>query len=255
VYEVREYLLEKWGRTCAYCGAKDIPLQVEHIHPRANGGTNRVSNLALACERCNSAKGTRDIREFLGNKPDVLKRIVAQAKVPLKDAAAVNATRWALNARLKAFGLSVECGSGGLTKYNRTMRELPKEHWIDAACVGRSTPLVLNYQQVKPLLVKATGHGRRQMCLSDKYGFPRTSAKGARCVKGFQTGDVVRAIVTNGKKVGTYVGRVAVRSSGSFNITTYAQTVQGISYRYCRMLQRSDGYSYEKGAALFPPHA
>ena len=30
-YEVREYLFEKWKRTCAYCGAKDVPLQVEHI--------------------------------------------------------------------------------------------------------------------------------------------------------------------------------------------------------------------------------
>src|SRR5690606_33472877 len=24
-YEVREYLLEKWNRKCAYCGAKDTP--------------------------------------------------------------------------------------------------------------------------------------------------------------------------------------------------------------------------------------
>ncbi len=39
-YEVREYLLEKWNRTCAYCSKKDIPLQVEHIQPRAKGGTN-----------------------------------------------------------------------------------------------------------------------------------------------------------------------------------------------------------------------
>jgi 5-methylcytosine-specific restriction endonuclease McrA len=30
-YELREYLLAKWDRTCAYCGAKDVPLQVEHI--------------------------------------------------------------------------------------------------------------------------------------------------------------------------------------------------------------------------------
>ena len=36
-YEVREYLLEKWGRQCAYCGAKDMPLQIEHIRPRASG--------------------------------------------------------------------------------------------------------------------------------------------------------------------------------------------------------------------------
>jgi hypothetical protein len=24
-YEIREYLLEKWGRRCAYCGAKEVP--------------------------------------------------------------------------------------------------------------------------------------------------------------------------------------------------------------------------------------
>ena len=32
-YEIREYLLEKWGRRCAYCRATDRPLQVEHIVP------------------------------------------------------------------------------------------------------------------------------------------------------------------------------------------------------------------------------
>ena len=31
-YEVREYLLAKWQRKCAYCGAENVPLQVEHIH-------------------------------------------------------------------------------------------------------------------------------------------------------------------------------------------------------------------------------
>src|SRR6202030_2743168 len=89
-YETREYLLEKFNRTCSYCGKKDIPLQVEHIQARANGGTDRVSNLCLACEKCNQAKGTKDIAVFLKKKPEVLKKILAQAKAPLKDAAAVN---------------------------------------------------------------------------------------------------------------------------------------------------------------------
>jgi 5-methylcytosine-specific restriction endonuclease McrA len=93
-YEVREYLLEKWQRTCAYCGKQDVPLQIEHIHPRAHGGTNRISNLTLACQKCNEKKGTQDIQEFLKNKPNVLKKVLAQAKAPLKDAAAVNTTRW-----------------------------------------------------------------------------------------------------------------------------------------------------------------
>jgi 5-methylcytosine-specific restriction endonuclease McrA len=42
-YEVREYLLEKWGRSCAYCGATGMPLHAEHIIPKARGGSNRVS--------------------------------------------------------------------------------------------------------------------------------------------------------------------------------------------------------------------
>lgn len=112
-YEVREYLLEKWGRKCAYCDVTDVPLEIEHIHPRSIGGSNRVSNLTLACHDCNQAKGNQDIRDFLANKPNTLKQILAQAKQPLKDAAAVNSTRWALFNRLKETGLSVETGTGG----------------------------------------------------------------------------------------------------------------------------------------------
>jgi 5-methylcytosine-specific restriction endonuclease McrA len=39
-YEIREFLLEKWDRTCAYCGAKDTKLEIEHIQPRSKGGSN-----------------------------------------------------------------------------------------------------------------------------------------------------------------------------------------------------------------------
>src|SRR6185437_3133069 len=133
-YEVREYLLEKWHRACAYCGAKDVPLQVEHIIPRKRQGSDRISNLTLACESCNQRKGTQTAAEF--GFPD----IQAQAKQPLRDSAAVNTTRWALYDRLQGLGLHVEVGTGGRTKWNRTQRGLPKTHWLDAACVGASTP-------------------------------------------------------------------------------------------------------------------
>ncbi|MEO6887588.1 MAG: HNH endonuclease, partial [Ktedonobacteraceae bacterium] len=88
------------------------------------------------------------------------------------------------------------------------------------------------------------GYGSRQMCLMDRYGFPRTKPKHAKKVNGFQTGDIVRAVVTSGIKVGTYVGKVAIRATGSFNITTARQTVQGISHRFCTILHRCDGYVY-----------
>src|SRR5262249_3698696 len=157
-YEVRAYLLEKWNRQCAYCSKKDISLQVEHIVPRAKGGTDRLSNLTLSCEKCNQTKGTRDINDFLKKKPDILKRVLTQAKSPLKDAVAVNTTRWALYERLSATDLPVECGSGGQTSFNRNLRDLSKEHWVDAACIGKSTPLRLALADVVPLQIEACGH-------------------------------------------------------------------------------------------------
>ena len=241
-YEVREYLLNKWDRKCAYCGVENVPLQIEHIHPKALGGTNRISNLCLACESCNTKKGTQDIKVFLKNKPDVLKRVLAQAKRPLKDAAAVNSTRWALFNRLKKTGLEVSASSGGLTKFNRTRLGLPKTHFFDAACVGNTPEIFVLANQ--PLQIKATGHGSRQMCRTDKWGFPSRYVPRFKFVKGFQTGDIVKATVTAGKKIGTYTGRVAVRSTGSFNISTAIGLIQGISHKYCKPIHQKDGYNY-----------
>jgi hypothetical protein len=253
-YELREYLLEKWKRTCAYCGKQHIPLQIEHIVARAKGGSNRVSNLCLACPNCNTAKGTKDIKDFLKKKPELLKNILAQAKAPLKDAAAVNATRWELYRKLQALGLPIECGTGGRTKYNRTMRNLPKTHWLDASCVGTSTPEQIQATGVVPLLIKASGHGCRQKRNVDEYGFPHGKAKGAKRVKGFQTGDMVKAIVPSGRKnAGTHIGRIAIRAKGYFNITTRSGLVPDVGYQYCRALHQLDGYSYQKGEAAFLP--
>ncbi|OAD19806.1 HNH endonuclease [Candidatus Thiomargarita nelsonii] len=243
-YEVREYLLEKWGRKCAYCGAENVPLEIEHIQPKSKGGTNRVSNLTIACRNCNKKKSNRSISDFLKRKPTVLKRIKAQTQKSLKDTAAVNATRYAIGNVLKSFGLPVTFWSGGRTKFNRTQQKYPKDHWIDAACVGETGANIYIPNTLKPLIITAIGHGSRQMCRVDKYGFPRTTAKKTKVVKGFQTGDIVKAIVTKGKKIGTYIGRVAVRTNGFFNISTKNGTTQGISWKSCQRLQSVDGYNY-----------
>ncbi len=249
-YEVREYLLGKFNRTCAYCGAKDVPLEVEHIKPKSKGGTNRVSNLAIACVPCNQSKSNLDVREFLADKPSVLKRVLAQLLAPLKDAAAVNSTRSKLFNSLKTTGLPVTTGTGAQTKFNRTQQGLPKRHYLDAAMVGDTPKLEILTNQ--PLLIKCAGHGNRQVIQVNKFGFPRKNQAGdkvrksalIKSVKGFRTGDIVKAVVTKGKKIGSYLGKVAVRSTGSFNIKTVNQTVQGISYKYCQQVHLSDGYVY-----------
>ncbi len=235
-YEVREYLLEKWNRTCAYCGAKDTPLQIEHITPKARGGSNRVSNLTLACGPCNLKKGTQTAEEF------GFPKIQAQAKKPLKDAAAVNATRWAVWRMFADTGLPVEVGTGGRTKYNRTGQGYGKAHWIDAACVGESGGNVLLDPDMVPLKIKAMGWQSRQMVSPNKYGFPRSKPKQGSKVHGIKTGDMVLAVVTTGKKIGMYTGRVAVRSTGSFKIQG---VVDGISHRFMEVLHKGDGYAYE----------
>ena len=90
------------------------------------------------------------------------------------------------------------------------------------------------------------------VCRMDRFGFPRTSGKAAREVKGFRTGDMVQSVVPSGKKAGTHIGKVAVRASGSFNVSTTVGVVQGISHKHCSVLHRADGYSYllKTGAPL-----
>ena len=237
-YEVREYLLEKWGRRCAYCGKTEVPLQVEHLVPRIRGGSNRLSNLTLACQDCNQKKGNRTAAEF------GFPHLMDQAKAPLKDAAAVNTTRWALWRRVADLGLPLEVGTGGRTKYNRTRLDWPKAHWRDAASVGASTPEGVRSGVCSVLLIAAKGHGTRQMCRTDKYGFPIRHVRRQKVWFGFRTGDLVKAVVPKGKYRGTHIGRVAIRVSGAFNISTTGGLVQGISYRHCRMVQRADGYAY-----------
>lgn len=250
-YEVREYLLEKFGRECCYCGKKGVPLNVEHVVAKARGGSNRVSNLTIACVPCNNQKGAQSIEAFLASNPTRLARIKSQLKHPLKDAAAVNSTRWALFNALKATGLPVSVGSGGQTKFNRHALGIPKTHALDAACVGRVDAI---WGWRKPTLsIKCTGRGSYQRTRLNAFGFPRGLLTRAKSIKCFRTGDLVKAVVPSGKKAGIHVGRVAVRATGSFNIQTHGQpAVQGIFHKHCRLLQRADGYGYRLQPFLNP---
>ena len=122
-------------------------------------------------------------------------------------------------------------------------------HGGAAASVGATTPDGLSATPRSVLLIAAKGHGTRQMCRTDKYGFPIRHVPRQKQWFGFRTGDLVRAIAPSGKKQGTHVGRVAVRTVGSFNITTVRGLIQGISHRHCQIVQRADGYVYQLSAA------
>lgn len=235
--EVREYLLAKFGRACSYCGAMGVPLNIDHIRPRSRGGSDRVSNLTLACIPCNQAKGNRPVEEFA---PERAADILKCAKAPLRDAAAVNATRWALWRALDA-RLPTRTASGGRTKWNRTRCALPKTHTLDALAVGDLDTVTAWPRTV--LVVKTTGRGTYARTRADKHGFPRLRLPRTKQFFGYATGDLVRAVVPSGKNAGTHTGRVAVRSSGSFAVRT-ASGLYTARYKHFRLLQRADGYAY-----------
>ena len=187
-------------------------------------------------------KSNKPIEVFLAKKPEVLKRILAQAKKPLADAAAVNSTRWALHAALRATGIPVTVGSGARTKFNRKQLGWGKAHWLDAAAVGDIGPLTL--ATTTPLLVTCKGHGGRQKGVFDKYGQPRINKAGKPQIRplqpihGYRAGDIA--------KCGNVVGRISPRTSGSFEITPLTGSKPfSRPMRMFMPVHRVDGYSYD----------
>ncbi|WP_301370077.1 RNA-guided endonuclease IscB [Streptomyces xanthophaeus] len=245
-FEVRQFLRAKWKRSCAYCDATGVPLHIDHVRPRSRGGSDRVSNLVLACVPCNQAKGTTPVQEFLADQPARLERVITQLRKPLRDVAATNATRLQLVEALAAQGVPVHAWSGGRTHWNRFAMGLPKSHTLDALATGvidheRGDALVRVPAQI--LVVSSTGRGSYARTTPDRFGFPRLQRPRGKVHHGYATGDLVAAVVPKGKWVGKWVGRIAVRSSGQHRITTLTSRFD-VSHRNLQLLQRADGYSY-----------
>ncbi|MDX2932921.1 RNA-guided endonuclease IscB [Streptomyces ipomoeae] len=244
----RAYLHAKWGSACAYCDTTGVPLNIDHLRPRSRGGSNRISNLVLACAPCNQAKGNRPVDIFLAHRPERLAKILQQVKAPLQDAAAMNTTRWRLLEALEALGRPVHDWPGTLTKQNRTTTGLEKTHTLDALCVG---PLdheggdAIVRVPGNVLVAKATGRGSYARTTPDRFGFPRLRRARAKQHFGYVTGDLVRATMPSGKWAGTWTGRISVRARGQHSLTTPQGRIN-VSHRNLRLLQRGDGYGYAR---------
>ena len=237
--ELRSFVFSHSDGKCVYCGAKAE--EIDHVVPRSNGGTNSTYNLVASCRSCNEKKSNLSLKAF-GKLMSRDYSHLEPKKLP-KDAAIVQSARNYTIKEISKLVSDTTTHDAWLTKYNRDALSLPKEHYYDALSVGE-IPTKFNFITDKILVISAKGRGSRQMCSMNKFGFPRTSAKASKSVKGFQTGDIVKAVIPEGLKAGEYLGRVAVRSSGCFNIQTKNSLVRDIRYKYCRIIQKGDGYSY-----------
>ncbi len=69
---IRFEVLQRDGFKCRYCGkvAAETELQVDHLKPFADGGTDEGDNLVTACNDCNRGKGDMPaIRDESGKHP------------------------------------------------------------------------------------------------------------------------------------------------------------------------------------------
>ncbi len=191
-YEVKEYLLEKWGRKCAYCGIESVPFETEHIIPpsRGIGGTNRVSNLTIACHDCNQKKDNMTAAEF--GHPEVQ----IMAKKPLKAAAFMNIVRSRLVDLIKKEFPQYQCNEtyGYITKYTRIKLELEKTHANDAFVIANGQNPVQTAKAVirsKPYQVKQIRRNDRSLQLNRKGFEPSIRTKRYK----FKPGDLVKKTI------------------------------------------------------------
>lgn len=267
-YELREYLLDRYGHVCQYCGGAsgDKVLEWKHVRPRSRGGSDSVRNATLACRTCNQAKADQTPEEWLKaiqskkkqTKLDEARVKGIQAVMEHKTAGKSNRycawagmLRKATERELFAIFGDVECSSGGRTKYNWEQLGLPKDHHYDALCVG-AVPEEGYHDLTNGhvLYAKAIGRGSRFRGKTNKCGIiikklpPREKR-----VFGFQNGDIVLAKIPKDKYEGRYIGRVMTRARGRFDIRTTVGELVNTNYKYCRLLQKNNGYiySYTKG--------
>ena len=105
--------------------------------------------------------------------------------------------------------------------------------------------LALKVKTKKPLIIKAKGHGRRQRCRTDKFGFPKSHAPSEKFFQGFQTGDIVKATIPKGKYKGIYVGRIAIRFRPSFRMSTEKKKTFDVNPKHLQTIHKADGYEYQ----------
>jgi 5-methylcytosine-specific restriction endonuclease McrA len=235
-YNIWEYLLEKFNHTCIYCNGKsgDNKLTKDHVIATANGGSNRVSNLVVACYTCNQEKGNTLIESYLAGNPQLLGGILSILKKPLDGAAKVTSIRNSLVRGIQAFGLPITLSTGAETKFNRDKHGIPKTHALDAAFTGDVLHPLKNWNQ-QTLSIKAQGRGSHQRTKPDRFGFPRLKLPRKKVSYGFKTGDIVST------PKGT--GRIAIRSTGHFSLNG-RNGGNTVKHNQCRLLQRADGYNY-----------
>ena len=61
---LKQFVFDRDGFTCRYCGAVNVLLECDHVVPVSRGGNSDPSNLAASCVPCNRSKGDKLLEEW-----------------------------------------------------------------------------------------------------------------------------------------------------------------------------------------------
>jgi hypothetical protein len=125
-WNVREYVLYRDNHICQACNgkSKDKILNVHHVTPRADGGTDKPDNLITLCESCHKAYHKGKI------KLSIKKHKTFKAETIM------SILRWKIVNKLRELGNTVSITYGYLTKSARIALKLDKSHSNDAFCIA-----------------------------------------------------------------------------------------------------------------------
>ena len=170
---LRAAVLLRDNNKCAYCGrrGKRTPLELDHVTPKADGGTDRYDNLVASCVPCNRNKDNKPLEDFLKRRPTKLAEIKAKLGQDLAWAAHLNTILPRLLEELRHDGWEPIRHSAATTAAGRINCHLEKSQHNDAAVIG--CPARLDYLPSNPITITATGRGTRQRITPNKYGTPK----------------------------------------------------------------------------------
>ena len=123
-WNIREYVLYRDNHKCQHCGKSNTILNIHHITPRADGGTNKPDNLITLCESCHNAYHKGKI------KLSIKKHKTFKAETVM------SILRWNIVNKLRELGNAVSITYGYLTKSARIALKLNKSHSNDAFCIA-----------------------------------------------------------------------------------------------------------------------
>lgn len=233
-WNVREYVLFRDGHICQCCKgkSKDKILNVHHIESRKTG-SDAPNNLITLCETCHKGyhKGTVKL-------PKTIHRGMS-----FMDATFMGVMRWAFYNKLKKTYPNVSLTYGYITKNTRIENGLPKDHYIDARCIGGNPNAVSNGEVFYYKKVRC--HNRQIHKCKVLSGGIRKRNQATYYVMDYRMYDKV-----------SYQGKPYIvfgrRNSGFFDIRTLDGTKVNkgsISYKKIRLIEPQSNYIVEKRTA------